>query len=150
MQLLVDRREDLVGQRTSTVHRPVWRIHELDPARSPGILNYPKYRTALREWLAGQPGIVAEFALQELADITRLTDDINALENRITDRVHKVAPQLYGNPGMRRGDRSENHGRDRTRHPLLRGGGVRPTRRFGPNSTLVGTHRRTDASTEIR
>jgi transposase len=68
---LIDRREDLVGQRTATVNRLVWRIHELDPARSPGILNYPKHRTALREWLAGQPTIVAELALQELADITR-------------------------------------------------------------------------------
>jgi hypothetical protein len=95
-KLLVDRREDLVGQRTATVNRLVWRIHELDPARSPGILNYPKYRNALREWLAGQSGIVAELALQELADITRLTKDINALENRITDRVREVAPRLYG------------------------------------------------------
>src|SRR3954449_13617306 len=28
-RLLVDRREDLVGQRTATVNRLVWRIHEL-------------------------------------------------------------------------------------------------------------------------
>ena len=98
-KLLVDRREDLVGQRTSTVHRLVWRIHELDPTRSPGVLNYPKYRNALREWLADQPGIVAELALQELADITRLTEDINAMENRITDRVREVAPRLYEMPG---------------------------------------------------
>ena len=98
-KLLVDRREDLVGQRTATVNRLMWRIHELDPTRSPGILNYPKYRNALREWLAGQSGIVAELALQELADITRLTEDINALENRITDRVREVAPRLYGMPG---------------------------------------------------
>ena len=81
-KLLVDRREDLVGQRSS-----------------PGILNYPKYRNALREWLAGQTGIVAELALQELADITRLTEDINAMEDRITDRVRDVAPRLYGMPG---------------------------------------------------
>ena len=72
---------------------------ELDPTRSPGILNYPKYRTALREWLAGRSGIVAELALQELADIARLTEDINALENRITDRVCEVAPRLYAMPG---------------------------------------------------
>ena len=98
-KLLVDRREDLVGQRTATVNRLMWRIHELDPTRSPGILNYPKYRNALREWLASQFGIVAELARQELADITRLTEDINALENRITDRVREVAPRLYGMPG---------------------------------------------------
>ena len=98
-KLLVDRREDLVGQRTATVNRLGWRIHELDPARSPGILTYPKYRNALREWLAGQSGIVAELALQELADIARLTEDITALEHRITDRAREVAPRLYGMPG---------------------------------------------------
>jgi transposase len=119
-KLLVDRREDLVGQRTATVNRLGWRIHELDPTRSPGILNYPKYRNALREWLAGQSGIVAELALQELADIARLTEDINALEKRITDRVCEVAPRLYGMPGVRRGDRGEDHRRDRARDPLLR------------------------------
>jgi transposase len=85
-----------VGQRTATVNRLQWRIHELDPARSPGVLNYPKYRDALREWLVGESGIVAELALQELADITRLTGDINALEKRITDRVREVAPRLFG------------------------------------------------------
>ena len=57
-----------MGQRTTVVRRLVWRIHELDPARSPGILNSPKYRNALVEWLAGQSGIVAELALQDLAD----------------------------------------------------------------------------------
>jgi transposase len=62
-------------------------------------LNYPKHRNALREWLAGQSGIVAELAVAELADVTRLTDDINALEKRITHRVRQVAPHLYGMPG---------------------------------------------------
>lgn len=62
-------------------------------------MTYPKYRNALREWLAGQSGIVAELALQELADIARLTEDITALEKRITDRAREVAPRLYGMPG---------------------------------------------------
>lgn len=99
LKLLVDRREDLVGQRTANVNRLVWRIHELDPARSTGILNYPMYRDALREWLVGKTGIVAELALQELADITRLTQDINALEKRITYRVREVAPRLLNMQG---------------------------------------------------
>lgn len=99
LKLLIDRREDLVGQRTATVNRLVWRIHELDPARSPGVLNYPKHRNALRDWLAGHAGIVAELALAELADIARLTDDVNALEKRIDHRVREVAPHLYGMPG---------------------------------------------------
>ena len=99
MKLLVDRREDLVAQRTATVNRLVWRIHELDPARSTGVLNYPKYRDALRGWLAGQSGLVAELAVAELADITRLTEDINALQKRITHTVRDVALRLFGMPG---------------------------------------------------
>ena len=81
------------------MNRIAWRIHELDPALSPGVLNYPKHRDVLREWLTGQSVIVAELALQELADITRLTEDIDALEKRITARVREVAPCLFGMPG---------------------------------------------------
>ncbi|HYZ67800.1 MAG TPA: transposase [Mycobacterium sp.] len=110
LKLLVDRRDDLVGQRTATVNRLAWRIHELDPTRSPGTLNYPKYRESLRDWLAGQPGIVAGLALDELADIARLTADINALEKRITHRVREVAPHLYRDAGLRGGHRREDHG----------------------------------------
>ena len=33
LKLLVDRREDLAGQRTATINRLLWRIHELDPTR---------------------------------------------------------------------------------------------------------------------
>jgi transposase len=35
LKLLVDRREDLVAQRTSTINRLRWRVHELDPERAP-------------------------------------------------------------------------------------------------------------------
>jgi transposase len=34
LKLLVDRREDLVAQRTSTINRLLWRVHELDPERA--------------------------------------------------------------------------------------------------------------------
>ena len=49
--------------------------------------------------MAGQSGIVAELALQELVDITRLTEDINALEKGITNTVREVARRLFGMPG---------------------------------------------------
>ena len=35
LKLLVDRREVLVAQRTATINRLLWRIHELDPERAP-------------------------------------------------------------------------------------------------------------------
>jgi transposase len=101
LKLLVDRREDLVGQRTSTINRLLWRIHELDPDRSPKprSLDLPKHRQLLGDWLQTQSGLVAELARDELADITRLTEQINALTKRIGERVRAIAPALLAMPG---------------------------------------------------
>jgi transposase len=101
LKLLVDRREDLVGQRTSTICRLLGRIHELDPAQAPkpGSLNRATARAPLAAWLAMQPGLLAELARDELADITGLTADIDALAARIGERVRKVAPTLLALPG---------------------------------------------------
>ena len=101
LKLLVDRREDLVAQRTSTINRLLWRVHELDPERAPKprSLDLAKHRTLLGQWLAGQPGLVAELARDELADITRLTEAIDALAKRIGQRVRDIAPALLSLPG---------------------------------------------------
>ena len=45
------------------------------------------------------PGLVAELARDELADVTRLTEQINALAKRIGARVPAVAPVLLAMPG---------------------------------------------------
>lgn len=45
------------------------------------------------------PGLVAELARDELADIARLTETINALAKRIGLRVRDVAPVLLSLPG---------------------------------------------------
>jgi transposase len=101
LKLLVDRREDLVGQRTSTINRLLWRVHELDPAHAPkaASLDLAKHRRLLAAWLDTVPGLVAELARDELADITRLTEVINALAKRIGERVRVVAPVLLAMPG---------------------------------------------------
>ncbi len=101
LKLLVDRREVLVAQRTATINRLLWRVHELDPehAPKPRSLDLPKHRGILSDWLNTQDGIVAELARDELADITRLTAAIKALATRIGDRVRQVAPVLLAMPG---------------------------------------------------
>src|SRR5271156_1245826 len=101
LKLLVDRREDLVAQRTSTINRLLWRVHELDPERAPKprSLDLAKHRNLLWQWLATQPGLVAELARDELADVIRLTDTIDALAKRIGERVRQVAPALLALPG---------------------------------------------------
>jgi transposase len=101
LKLLVDRREVLVGQRTSTINRLLWRVHELDPERAPKprSLDLAKHRRILGDWLATRDGLVAELARDELADVTRLTEAINALAKRIGARVRAVAPALLAMPG---------------------------------------------------
>jgi transposase len=101
LKLLVDRREDLVAQRTATINRLLWRVHELDPehAPKPRSLNLAKHRGLLGDWLDTQTGIVAELARDELADITRLTQTIDGLATRIGERVREIAPVLVAMPG---------------------------------------------------
>jgi transposase len=101
LKLLVDRREDLVAQRTSTINRLRMRIHELDPAQAPalGSLHRATPRQLLADWLVTQPGLLAELARDELTDITRLTDAIDTLAARISQRIVAVAPALLALPG---------------------------------------------------
>jgi transposase len=101
LKLLVDRRETLVGTRTRTVNSLLWRVHELDPthAPKPRSLDLVKHQQALRAWLLGVDGIVAELALDELDDVVALTARINALHQRITGLVEKAAPSLLALPG---------------------------------------------------
>jgi transposase len=101
LKLLVDRREVRVAQRTATINRLLWRVHELDPERAPKprSLDLVKHRRILGDWLDTVAGLVAELARDELADITRLTEAIDALGKRIGDRVRQVAPTLLAMPG---------------------------------------------------
>jgi transposase len=101
LKLLVDRREDLVGERTRMINRFRWHLHELDPAQdpSPRSLDLAKTRAAVAAWLQGREGLVAELARDILADIDRVTQVIDALERRISHRVEEQGGALIGLPG---------------------------------------------------
>jgi transposase len=101
LKLLIDRRETLVAQRTATINTLRWRVHELDPGRSPqsGVLDRVKHQIALANWLDTVPGLIAELARAELADIMRLTAAITTLAKRIGERVRALAPTLLTLPG---------------------------------------------------
>ena len=75
LKLLVDRREDLVQQRTATINRLLWRVHELDPAgpRRRGHWTWPSTSNCSHDWLGEHTGLVAELARDELAEIIELT-----------------------------------------------------------------------------
>jgi transposase len=102
LKLLVDRRDDLVKHRTATVNRLLWRVHELDPAWAPpkASLDRAVHQRRLADRLAGVPGIVAELAREELADVVDLTGRINQLQRRISDVVAEAAPTLLAMPGV--------------------------------------------------
>lgn len=72
----------------------LWRVHELDPEHmiGAGTLDRVKHQSALRAWLESHTGLVAELALDELADIETLTVRINQMQARIGTRVQQEAP----------------------------------------------------------
>lgn len=101
VKLLLDRRDDLLKHRTAATQRLLWRLHELDPAyRIPaGGLRWRTQQNALAAWLAEKPGLLAQLARDELADIIRLTPAINAIERELEARIRTAAPallELYG------------------------------------------------------
>ena len=102
LKLLTDRRDDLVTHRTATINRLLWRVHELEPAWAPpkAALDLPKHQRIMAGRLAGLPGIVAELAREELADVVELTARINGLQRRLSGLVEAAAPSLLAMPGV--------------------------------------------------
>jgi transposase len=101
IKLLIDRRDDLVLQRTATLSRLAWHVHELDPTRlgRPATLISRTHRVTLAAWLADQDGLVAELAADELADVDRLSDVIESLRRRIERWAKIHVPSLLSLPG---------------------------------------------------
>jgi transposase len=101
LKLLVDRREDLVGERTRQINRLRWHLHELDPEFEIPVKGFAlrKHRRRAAEWLTGQPGLVAELARDILAEIDAGTVKIDQLESRITILVKERYPHLLSIPG---------------------------------------------------
>ena len=141
LKLLVDRREVLVGQRNATINRLLWRVHELDPSRAPKprSLDLAKHRRILGDWLDTVAGLVAELARDELADITRLTEAIDALSKHIGDRVSSGRPDPAGHARVWRADCCQTHRRSRRGDPLQKRSSLRPSCRGGPIPVWSGT-----------
>jgi transposase len=104
LKLLVDRREDLVGERTRMMNRLRWHLHRIAPGDpiadpAPKALKIAKTRRRLAGWLTDQDGIDARLARDVLADIDRITPVINDLEREIAALVKDQAPELLALPG---------------------------------------------------
>jgi transposase len=98
VRLLVDHREDLVGERTRAQNRLRWHLHELDPGNEPAARSLDRLHVlaALEARLVGHPGTVARIARELVVRIRELTRAINALEREIAVLVAPLAPALLG------------------------------------------------------
>ena len=104
LKLLVDRREDLVGERTRMMNRLRWHLHRIAPGDpdadpKPKSLKQANVRRRLAAWLADQQGVDARLARDILADIDRITPVINALEKELSALIQARVPQLLEIPG---------------------------------------------------
>ncbi len=101
LKLLVDRRDDLVKERTAMMNRFRWHLHRFDPSVDPApkALRRAKTRRELEAFLADKSGIDARLAREVLADIDRVTPIINDLEREVTALVTAQAPALLELPG---------------------------------------------------
>lgn len=101
LKLLVDRREDLVGERTRQINRVRWHLHELDPEFDVPVKGFAiaRQRRRVADWLEGRVGLVAELARDILADIDTVSGKIDQLEKRITGLVTDRYPHLLAIPG---------------------------------------------------
>jgi transposase len=101
IRLLVDHREHLVAERTRTINRLRWHLHQLDPdlehaARS---LSGPSL-DQITAWLDGAPTSVQVGICTELAaTIQTLATRIDQLTGDLRTRVDRLAPNLLDLPG---------------------------------------------------
>lgn len=96
VKLLLDHREDLVGERTRIQNRLGWHLHELLPELviAPGALDRKRVLAKVASSLEHCSGVVALIALEELERLGQLTIRINQLEKELATRMADLAPNL--------------------------------------------------------
>ncbi|MBS0549195.1 MAG: IS110 family transposase [Proteobacteria bacterium] len=103
LKLLVDHREDLVGERTAISSRLRWHLHDLDSGIEPfaRTLNRADTRRGLVQRLGCYGKTVQVRICRELiARIGELTRAIDALRAEIAALVRPMAPGLLALPGV--------------------------------------------------
>src|SRR4051812_44447842 len=97
VRLLVDHREDLVGERTRIISRLRWHLHELDPGwTGPAKMDRTSAFNAGAAHLevCADATVVRRLALRLVEHLPMLTTEIDELAAEITERVTIVAPSL--------------------------------------------------------
>ena len=102
LKLLVDHRDDLVGERRRCQQRLRWHLHELDPAlRVPlGALDRAIWIDRVGRQLARREQTTqTRIARDLLARCRTLTREITALDRELRSRAQTIAPGLLELPG---------------------------------------------------
>jgi transposase len=96
LRLLVDHREDLVGERTRALNRLRWHLHEIDLCREPAPQSLTRLCVLerLRGRLERSDERVAMLALELVERCLELTLRIKELEREIAALVEPLAPSL--------------------------------------------------------
>lgn len=101
LKLLVDHREDLVGERTRIQNRLLWHLHELEPGWEIACSGLTRgvvlKEVAIR--LAAHHGVVAEIVGELVERLTELTAAVKRLQRRIEALAAELAPSLLALPG---------------------------------------------------
>lgn len=102
VRLLVDHRDDLVGERQRIQKRLRWNVHDLELALElpPRVLDRYVWLDRLESALAVLPeSMRRRIALDQVRHCRDLTRSIRGLEREIRDRMRILAPELMEVPG---------------------------------------------------
>ena len=101
VKLLVDHREDLIGERTRIQNRLLWLLHELEPGFeiAPGGLTRRAVLNEVACRLERHEGVVVEIARELVRRLAELTTSVNRLQSRIEVLAAELAPGLLRLPG---------------------------------------------------
>jgi transposase len=99
LRRLLDRREDLVAERTREINRLRWALHDMYcpievPARA---MDQIGWTTKLKAWSARQVSVQGRIAHDTLLRIRALTRDINAYERELDSLAREHAGMLIDN-----------------------------------------------------
>lgn len=101
VKLLVDHREDLVGERTRIQNRLLWHLHELEPGYqvvASGLLRSVVLAEVTRR-LEKHRGVVAEIACELVRRLVELTQSVKRLQRRLDALMRELTPSLLSLPG---------------------------------------------------
>lgn len=102
VRLLVDHRDDLVGERRRIIKRLRWNCHDLEVALDlpPRVLDRYVWLDRLAEVLRSLPESTRQrIALDQVRRSRELTEEIRRLEREIRGHMRTLAPELMGVPG---------------------------------------------------